>query len=83
MTNSDISRAMQSAISHALSEGGKIYRFPDGFWRVKEDDPMHFGTTTIRALVKRGLAEYSSWKMGGGEKSFPVQITINKEKWEK
>lgn len=59
-----------------IREGdGSIYRHPGGFWghaafKLHES----FGTSTVEALVKRGVLEYVEWQEGRGGR-FPIRAT--------
>jgi hypothetical protein len=74
-----LSRTMLAAHRHAMANGGRLRRFPGGFWmrpnaKGRGDGP-YFGTSTIEALVARGVAEYTEWKEGRGG-WFPVEVTV-------
>ncbi len=79
---------MRQAIELANEGGGKLCRYSGGFWSVpgKEDvnwmsvfcQEPHVGAGTIQALVNRGMAEYTDWRMSAG-RSFEVEITLTAE----
>lgn len=73
---SDLSPTMQSAIYYARKHGNKIVRYPGGFWARTGWDSQApwFGTSTINALVDRGVAEFTEWKEGRSR--FPVEVTL-------
>jgi hypothetical protein len=54
--------------------GGKVKRFPGGFWGSGKNGGW-FGTSTVQALVFRGMAEYSDWKVGRGGR-FPIEAKL-------
>ncbi len=68
----EISGTMRAALHFSVQYGGELTRYPGGFWAgndgVKE---VWFGTSTVEALVKRGLMEYVEWKETHGRK-FPI-----------
>lgn len=72
-----LSHEMKNCITFARSGNGKLYRQPGGFWKKEEFEPygISYGTPTIEALVKRGLAEYTEWK-DGRRGRFPVVVEI-------
>ncbi len=75
---SKLTQTMCATIALAREHDGKLYRFPGGFWYASKTElygRKHFGTPTIEALVKRGLAEYTEWKEGARGK-FPIEMTL-------
>ena len=62
-----------------------IHRHPGGYWRNK--DPLEpcppikgtyigsFGTSTVQAIVDRGVAEYTEWQEGRSGR-FPIQARL-------
>lgn len=83
-----LSPTMQDAIKYANEHGGKLVRYPGGYWTVSGHEMtrgISFGTSTIEALVKRNVAVYSEWKHRSGCPAnisthccakFPVEVTI-------
>lgn len=75
---SDLSPTMQRAVEYAKESGGKIVRYPGGFWAKQnwrgEQYEKWYGTTTIQALVSRGVFEYTQWHEGRSR--FPVEVTL-------
>lgn len=73
-----LSVTMLDAVSYAKKFDNKIVRYPGGFWAREnwagERREHYFGTTTIQALVDRGLAEYTKWQ--DGRSRFPVEMTL-------
>lgn len=75
-----LSPEMQAAVEYAKAHDGKIVRYPGGFWAkggVWNRSERWFGTTTIEALVARGVAEYTDWQYRKDGSRFPTQITVN------
>lgn len=73
-----LSPTMQDAITIATANGGKLTRYPGGFWcrsGLNTHEHPWFGTTTIQALVSRGVFAYSQW-FEGGRSRFPVEVTL-------
>lgn len=78
MAIADLSPTMQACVEYAQQHGGKLARYPGGFWcraGLETWASPWFGTSTVEALVKRGVAEYTRRKDGkhGG---FPIEVTI-------
>jgi hypothetical protein len=61
-----VSRSMQQLITSMQVHGGTVERFPGGY---------SFGTSTVEALVSRGIAEYSEWKDGRSGR-FPIKAKL-------
>lgn len=78
---SDLSPTMREALDYASKHGGQLERFPGGYWcepgRTQWDVNPHvsFSTSTVNALVSRGLAEYTEWKDGRNGR-FPIRMTV-------
>ncbi len=83
----ELSETMQEAIDYAIEHGGELVRYPGGWW-AREGWPGYgasslkseawfygFGTRTVRALVSRGLAEYTDFR-NGKRGDYPVRIKI-------
>jgi hypothetical protein len=69
---------MRNAIDYANEHGGRLIRYPGGFWckdGLMEWQRPWFGATTIEALVKRGVAEYTKW-FEGSRARFPIEVTM-------
>ncbi len=67
----------KSAIKYARARDGKFYRFPGGYWYFdKQCNSQYVGTTTVEALVVRGIATYTQWQEGKRGK-FPIEATLN------
>lgn len=75
-----LSPTMRDAMKYANDEcGGKLKRFPGGFW-CSTGEGYHYpwwGTSTIEALVKRGVATYTEWYEGQRAR-FPIEVTMLK-----
>lgn len=76
----DLSPTMLEAIRFAREEGGgKIERQPGGFWIAPGDNSRSkgwFGTTTIEALISRGIVEVTK---RAGKAQFPVEVTLKED----
>ena len=77
--NNKLSKEMNNCIDYMLLVSDKrLIRYPGGFWADdgwKHDD-VWFNTSTIEALVKRGLIEYTTWKEGKRGGSFPIECKL-------
>lgn len=74
---------MERARASARAHGGKLARYPGGFWVAGEFNPaqdprpaVHFGTSTVEALVNRGLMAYTDFKYRGDGSSFPIMAEL-------
>jgi hypothetical protein len=74
-----LTKTMQQLIEHMRHEGGGfIYRHPGGFWSKAPGYFMRaqtFGTSSVEALVSRGIAEYVEWQEGRNGR-FPVKAKL-------
>lgn len=70
-----VSRSMQQCIDSMKTHGNSIERFPGGFWRCEPHGGYSFGTSTVEALITRGIAEYTKWQEGRNG-SFPIKATL-------
>lgn len=75
----DLSPTMLAAYEVIKEGGGKLHRFPGGYWRTVENANIYFGMQTVHALVTRGVAFYSNYR-DGIKGRFPVEITLEPEK---
>jgi hypothetical protein len=67
----------KSAIQYARAKDGNFYRVAGGYWYFdKYRNSQYVGTTTVEAIVKRGIATYTEWKQGRF-RTFPVKATLN------
>ena len=80
--NAKLSPEMRKAVAHMKAFGNnKVTRYPGGYWRVGMGFQFtDFGTTTIQALVKRGVAKYTAWQEGRNGK-FPIEATLVDPTW--
>lgn len=71
------SKRMSACLEFIHSKcAGEIHRHPGGFWRAKDTwNGDSFGTSTIEALVARGLLQYSQWQEGRNGR-FPIAAKI-------
>ena len=75
-----LSAVMRDCYEYAKQNGGILMRVPGSFhqpvkWMLANQEGQFFGSSTVEALVKRGYAEYSMWRMGRrGE--FPIEVTM-------
>jgi hypothetical protein len=75
-----LSPTMQSAVDHARQHGGCLVRYPGGFWcrdGLMDHANPWWGTSTVQALVSRGVMAYTEWKETGRSR-FPVRAAIAK-----
>lgn len=75
----EISKKMQQAMLYALANGGKLCRYRGGFWAKenwRKGQYPWFGTSTIKALVKRGLMSYTEWREGR-KGPFPIVAVVS------
>jgi hypothetical protein len=61
-----LSPTMKECADRIRSHCGVIVRYPGGFWCVEntagETVAPTYGTTTVEALVKRGVLQYCEWR---------------------
>jgi len=79
-----LSPTMRECADRIRSHCGRIIvRYPGGFWCVKnssgETVAPTYGTTTVEALVKRGVLEYSEWKENRNGR-FPIRARMTPNK---
>lgn len=75
----EISKKMQQAMLYALVNGGKLCRYRGGFWAMenwRKGQYPWFGTSTIKALVSRGLMSYTAWQEGRKGR-FPIAAVVS------
>lgn len=77
-----LSETMLEALDYAKANGGQLHRLPGGYWVAGKDKASnipssvkYFGSKTIGALVKRGVADYTAHR-AGTHGDFPVEMTI-------
>ena len=74
----ELSQKMQQALSYAIKNGGSLRRYQGGYWAMEHwrwHEWPWFGTSTIEALVSRGVMSYSEW-MEGRNGLFPVAAVV-------
>lgn len=76
-----ISPTMKDCLEYASRHDCILRRYQGGFWakagwKGPRLDGVWFGTTTVEALVDRGLAEYTQWQEG--RVRFPVEARTNR-----
>lgn len=64
---------MLELVKYMKENGGVIHRHPGGFWAREGYGYLShsFGTSSVEALVKRGVATYTEWKDGKSGR-FPI-----------
>lgn len=71
-----LSPEMQRAVKFAKAYGNKLIRHPGGFWGA-ERLSVSFGTSTVEALVTRGIGVYSQWfENQHGRRRFPIEMKL-------
>ena len=76
----ELSQKMQQALSYAIKNGGSLRRYQGGYWAMehwRSHEWPWFGTSTVEALVSRGVMSYSEW-MEGRNGRFPVAAVVVK-----
>lgn len=71
----ELSPTMRACLKRTKETGGRILRRPGGYWFCGEDASW-WGTTTVEALAKRGLLEYSEFKLSKNGDLFPVEARL-------
>lgn len=79
-----VSKTQTRAIAFAKQHENKITRHPGGFWAGPEfrrqAGKEWFGTSTVQALVNRGLMEYSEWRgYKGRPGQYPIEATLTEK----
>lgn len=78
-TCSGLSPTMQEVSDGMKNHGGEIHRYPGGYWRFHDATgratPVSHGTSTVQALVRRGVAEYCEWK-NNAVGLFPIKARL-------
>lgn len=80
--STELSPTMQKAVEF-IREHGSIVRYQGGFWNkpgctnyFEYANSSGFGTTTIDALAKRGVIEYTEWKEKTDSYRFPIAAKL-------
>lgn len=82
MITETVSNTMTQAIAYAKMHGGKLTRYPGGFWThegayANNTHPVTFGTSTVAALVMRGVMRYSRFQESTrGFGRFPIEAEL-------
>lgn len=75
----ELSDTMRRAINWAAAGDGKLHRHPGGVWGASGDKrDGHFPTSTILALIARGLATVTAERKGPHGR-FPTEVTLTDE----
>lgn len=79
-TPPNLTPTMRDCLSAVKAAGGTITRSPGGYWYPGGSAPnatakRWFGTTTVEALVIRGVLEHCDWRISNG-RMFPVQSRL-------
>ncbi len=78
----ELTPKMLKAIDRMKAHGNKFVRYPGGYWAANDWHRWHgpcFGTSTIEALVRRGIAEYTEWRDGHNGR-FPIEVRLKEGK---
>lgn len=70
-----LSKTMRECVERMRANDGSIDRHPGGFWRSAPTGGYWFGTSTVEALVARGVAEYTLWQDGRSGR-FPIRAVL-------
>jgi hypothetical protein len=70
-----LSPVMSKALDRIQKAGGYTVRTAGGYWWPGEVRSHWFGTSTVAALVKRGVLNYTEWKEGHNYK-FPIRADL-------
>lgn len=74
----ELSKKMQEAMLYAMVHNGKLCRYRGGFWAMenwREGQHPWYGTSTVKALVSRGLMSYTAWQEGR-DGNFPIAASV-------
>lgn len=67
---------MERCVEAIRAGGGVITRHPGGYWRPgTQPGGIHFGTTTIEALVSRNRLVYDEFRSSHG-RQFPIRASL-------
>lgn len=76
MTNTRKLSHMMLQLAAEMRKHGFVTRHPGGFWCCGSYSIAgSYGTSTVEALVLRGVAEYSEWQEGRNG-LFPIRATL-------
>jgi hypothetical protein len=80
MSKVELSPTQQAAVEHAKANGGALHRKPGGFWASETwtmpGDGLWFGTTTVEALVRKGIGKYTEHLPSARGGEFPVKMEL-------
>lgn len=74
-----MTKTMHQLVQFMKENGGEVYRHPGGFWGRREGYGYlqhSFGTSSVEAIVTRGVAAYTEWK-DGKRGRFPVVARLS------
>lgn len=74
-----LSITMLECLALMKENGGKLMRFPGGFWAQEGwclGKGSYFRASTIQTLVNRGVATYTVWKDRGCCGKFPIEAML-------
>lgn len=77
----DLTGEMRECVEFMMGQGGRIYRSEQGPWSVENFNvsttPYNqiFSHATVKALVSRGLARWSTWENARGSR-YPVEAEL-------
>lgn len=78
----ELTKPMLNCVAFMKERGGTIERHTGGFWSYPgwrlHDGGQWFGTSTVNALVIRGVATYTEYKNGRSGR-FPIKCTLSEE----
>ena len=70
-----LTSVMRQCVAGMRQYNNMIDRYPGGFWRCGSTGGLTFGTSTVEALVGRGIAEYTEWR-DGRKGRFPIRARL-------
>lgn len=76
-----LSDTMRQALVYMGRYENRLERHPGGYWAAHEwanTSTPYWNTSTVEALVTRGLAYYSAHKHGK-HGDFPIEVTLTEE----
>lgn len=79
--NTELSPMMQELVAFMRENAGMVIRHPGGFWGrsgLSGYVGKTYGTSSVHALVTRGVAEYSEWQ-DGRRGRFPVAAKLKQQ----
>ncbi len=79
--NIKLTPTMQKAVEF-IRQHGAIERYQGGYWNRPgcknyfEYSADCFSPSTIDGMAKRGVIEYTEWKVGSGGNRFPIEAKL-------